>query len=115
MLALLLAVLVPAAAAEDTLVEVFTVRNRPASDLVSVLEPIVAPDGSVAAMESRLIVKATPAAMAQVRGLVGSLDVAPTGLTPNYELWIKRREHWLRPVEGAEQFQEDRPRRAGRW
>ncbi|HEX2655519.1 MAG TPA: GFA family protein, partial [Xanthobacteraceae bacterium] len=25
-----------------------------------------------------------------------------------YELWIKRREPWLQPVEGAEQFVEDR-------
>jgi hypothetical protein len=39
---------------------------------------------------------------------LGSLEQAPTGLTPTYELWIKRRESWLRPIEGAEQFQEDR-------
>lgn len=46
---------------------------------------------------------------------LGSLvDNAPTGLTPSYELWIKRREHWLRPIEGAEQFEEDRPPSGGR-
>lgn len=39
---------------------------------------------------------------------LGTLDIAPTGLTPTYELWTKRREPWLRPVEGAEQFQQDR-------
>ena len=38
----------------------------------------------------------------------GSLADAPTGLVPTYELWIKRREPWLRPLEGAEQFGEDR-------
>jgi hypothetical protein len=27
---------------------------------------------------------------------------------PGYELWIKRREPWLRPVEGAEQYDENR-------
>jgi hypothetical protein len=41
---------------------------------------------------------------------LGSLKDAPTDLRPSYELWIKRREPWLRPVEGAEQFIEDRTR-----
>jgi len=39
---------------------------------------------------------------------LGTLTAAPTSLTPSYELWIKRREPWLRPVEGAEQYEEDR-------
>lgn len=39
---------------------------------------------------------------------LGILSEAPTPLKPSYELWIKRREPWLRPVEGAEQFEEDR-------
>ncbi|MBZ7922102.1 GFA family protein [Ensifer adhaerens] len=45
---------------------------------------------------------------------LGILTEAPTPLKPSYELWIKRREAWLRPVDGAEQFEEDRqPRAAG--
>jgi hypothetical protein len=39
---------------------------------------------------------------------LGTLQDAPTGLKPTYELWIKRREPWLQPVEGAEQFVQDR-------
>ncbi|MGM4913546.1 GFA family protein [Rhizobium sp. 768_B6_N1_8] len=39
---------------------------------------------------------------------LGTLQDAPTGLKPTYELWIKRREPWLQPVEGAAQFEEDR-------
>lgn len=39
---------------------------------------------------------------------LGSLRDAPTGLAPTYELWIKRREAWLLPLEGTEQFDEDR-------
>jgi hypothetical protein len=27
--------------------------------------------------------------------MTGTLDNAPTGLTPTYELWIARREEWL--------------------
>lgn len=39
---------------------------------------------------------------------LGILTEAPTDLNPTYELWVKRREHWLRPLEGAEQHDEDR-------
>lgn len=39
---------------------------------------------------------------------LGSLGDAPTDLVPVYELWVKRREPWLVPVAGAEQFDEDR-------
>ncbi|CAN5259498.1 GFA family protein [soil metagenome] len=39
---------------------------------------------------------------------LGVLEEAPTPLVPSYELWIKRREPWLRPVEGATQYIEDR-------
>ncbi len=39
---------------------------------------------------------------------LGILSGAPTTLVPSYELWIKRREPWLRPVEGAQQYDEDR-------
>ena len=40
---------------------------------------------------------------------LGCLSEAPTALVPGYELWIKRREPWLQPVPGAEQFEQDRP------
>lgn len=39
---------------------------------------------------------------------LGILSDAPTGLVPTYELWIKRREPWLRPIEGAAQYEENR-------
>ena len=40
--------------------------------------------------------------------MLGSLDNGPGDLTPQYELWIPRREHWLAPVEGSKQFEGDR-------
>jgi hypothetical protein len=41
---------------------------------------------------------------------VGSLDEAPTTLAPpTREGWLKRREHWLIPVSGANQNAEDPP------
>lgn len=39
---------------------------------------------------------------------LGSLSEAPADLVPVYELWVKRREPWLAPIDGAEQFDEDR-------
>jgi hypothetical protein len=42
---------------------------------------------------------------AEVR--VGSLDDAPTDVVPSHEVWIKRRENWLHPLAGADQYQED--------
>jgi hypothetical protein len=39
---------------------------------------------------------------------IGTLEDAPTGLTPQYEVWVWRREHWLEPLPGARQYQRDR-------
>ena len=39
---------------------------------------------------------------------LGMLSEAPTPFVPTYELWVKRREPWLRPIDGATQFDEDR-------
>ncbi|MBX5045325.1 GFA family protein [Rhizobium lentis] len=38
---------------------------------------------------------------------LGSLDGPPTDLEPTSEIWIKRREAWLHPLPGAEQYAED--------
>ena len=37
---------------------------------------------------------------------IGSLDDAPFELTPRAEIWVKRRESWIPPVEGAAQYDE---------
>ena len=39
---------------------------------------------------------------------LGSLDDAPFSLQPEAEIWIKRREPWVRPVDGASQHEENR-------
>jgi hypothetical protein len=35
---------------------------------------------------------------------VGAFDEAPSDLVPTYELWLNRREIWLKPIDGAEQY-----------
>jgi hypothetical protein len=39
---------------------------------------------------------------------LGSLDEAPFDLKPETEIWVKRRESWILPVEGAAQHDESR-------
>ena len=39
---------------------------------------------------------------------LGSLDEAPFELKPEAEIWAKRRESWILPVEGAAQHDENR-------
>ena len=45
----------------------------------------------------------------EVEVRLGALDEAPSGFSPNYELWTPRREHWLSPVAGATQHPGNRP------
>ena len=39
---------------------------------------------------------------------IGTLDDAPFNLQPEAEIWTKRREPWIAPVEGASQHDENR-------
>lgn len=43
---------------------------------------------------------------------LGTLDGGPSMIAPGYELWTIRREHWLKPLETAEQHDQDRPKRS---
>jgi hypothetical protein len=42
-----------------------------------------------------------------VEVLLGTLDDPPTDLAPQREIWTVRREPWLSPVPGAEQWERD--------
>jgi hypothetical protein len=39
---------------------------------------------------------------------IGTLDDAPFRLQPEAEIWVKRREPWLPPVDDASQYSESR-------
>lgn len=56
---------------------------------------------------SRLLNPPDPGdALIEIR--IGSLDDAPFELKPEAEIWVKRRESWLHPVDGASQHEENR-------
>ncbi len=78
------------AATDETIVEVLTVRNRPAADLVNVLQPFAGRDGVVTVSGDKLVVRATPAALAQMKQVLLDLDVAPRALWITVEQGIER-------------------------
>jgi hypothetical protein len=56
---------------------------------------------------SRLLNPAEPGdSLIEIR--LGTLDHAPFDLKPEAEIWVKRRETWIPPVEGAAQNGENR-------
>jgi hypothetical protein len=70
------------AIAQDQRLQVFTLSQRPAEDLVEAIRPLVGAGGAVTASGSKLIVNASPAALAEIARLVRELDV------PARSLWI---------------------------
>ena len=56
-------------------------------------------------LDTTSLESARPATHIEIR--VGSLDDAPFELRPEHEGWVKRRESWVPPVEGATQHNED--------
>lgn len=80
--------------AQDLPLETILVKNRPAEDLVPILQPLVGPGGSMTAFGSRLIVKASPRALREIKELVLKLDVVPRSL------WISVRQS--REAQGSE-------------
>ena len=86
---LLLAALLAVSAglgAQETSLKVLTVHNRPARDLISALQPLAGPGGSVTSLDDRLIVRASPEALRQIERALGELDVTPRSL------WISVRQ-----------------------
>lgn len=80
--------------AQDFPLETILVKNRPAEDLVPILQPLVGQGGNVTAFGSRLIVKASARALREIKELVEKLDVVPRSL------WIAVRQS--REAEGSE-------------
>lgn len=72
--------LAPAVAFAQVGLDVIELRYRSAQDLLPLLQPLVAPEGSVSALDNRLVVRATPAQMTQVRRLLDTFDRPPRQL-----------------------------------
>ena len=71
---LVIALVPMAAIADDAVIEVLRVRNRPAADLVPPLEAVLGEEATVTAFDGKLIVRAPRHLLPEVRRLVAHLD-----------------------------------------
>ncbi|MGH8530822.1 MAG: secretin N-terminal domain-containing protein [Nevskiales bacterium] len=73
---MLLAPVATNAAAESAVLEVIELRHRTPEELLPVVQDALAPDGSASAHANKLIIRARPAQIRELRALLETLDVA---------------------------------------
>lgn len=66
--------------AEQTVLEVIALRYRPLEQVLPVLQPLVAPGGTVTGMNNQLIVRTTPKNLAELKGVLARIDTRPRRL-----------------------------------
>jgi type II secretory pathway component GspD/PulD (secretin) len=65
---------------QSTVLEVIPLRYRAAQEIIPIVQPMLAPAGSVSGMQSQLIVRTTPANLEEIKRILASIDVAPRQL-----------------------------------
>jgi len=80
--AVLLAAIVAAASPSfaQTTVEVIPLSYRSSEQVIPVIQPLLGRDSSVSGFQNQLVIRATPAELAQVRRVLASIDKAPRRL-----------------------------------
>lgn len=68
------------AQAQQTVLEVVALRYRTVPEVVPILQPMLAPGGSVSGFQSQLIVRTTPANLEEIKRVLAALDTAPRQL-----------------------------------
>jgi type II secretory pathway component GspD/PulD (secretin) len=66
--------------AQQTVLEVITLKYRNADQVIPMLRPLIAPGGSLSGMQNKLIVRTTPENLAELRKVLGMVDNAPRRL-----------------------------------
>lgn len=61
-------------------VEVITLNYRTAEQVIPIVQPLVGPDGAVTGMQNKLIVRASPERLAQIKQVIASIDARPKRL-----------------------------------
>jgi hypothetical protein len=78
--AVILLCLPPLAHAESMTLEVIELKHRMTDDVIEILRPMVVPGGTVTGMNNQLIIKTTPANLAEIKTILDSLDRSPRRL-----------------------------------
>jgi hypothetical protein len=69
-----------AAQAQQQVLEVITLGYRQADEVIPMLRPLLAPGGTLTGMNNRLVVKTTPANLAEIKQVLGAIDSRPRQL-----------------------------------
>ena len=78
--ALLLGSFLAGSAIAQTAVEVIQLRYRQADQVIPVLQPLLGREGSISNFQNQLVIRATPAELAQIKGVLASIDTPPRRL-----------------------------------
>ena len=66
--------------AQITVLEVIPLRYRMAQEVIPVIQPMLAREGSVSGFQGQLVVRTTPANLEEIKRILASLDTAPRQL-----------------------------------
>jgi hypothetical protein len=69
-----------AAHAQNTVLEVIPLRYRMAQEVIPIIQPILAREGSVSGFQGQLVIRTTPANLEEIKRILASLDTAPRQL-----------------------------------
>jgi len=69
-----------ASLAQITVLEVIPLRYRMAQELIPIIQPMLAREGSVSGFQGQLVVRTTPANLEEIKRILASLDTAPRQL-----------------------------------
>ncbi len=66
--------------AQQTVLEVVSLRYRTAAEVIPILQPMLAREGSLSGYQGQLVVRTTPANLEEIKRVLASLDTAPRQL-----------------------------------
>ena len=81
-----------AAHAQSTVLEVIPLHYRMAEEVIPIIQPMLAREGSVSGFQGQLVVRTTPANLEEIKRILASLDTAPRQLviTVRQETGVER-------------------------
>jgi len=68
------------ALAQGTILEVIPLRYRQAAEVIPIIQPMLAREGSISGYQGQLVVRTTPANLEEVKRILAALDTAPRQL-----------------------------------
>ncbi len=68
------------AQAQQSVLEVIDLKYRSAEQIVPILRPLLAPGGTISALQNRMIVRTTPQNLAELRKVLDAIDTIPKRL-----------------------------------